>query len=59
MIKLSIIIPVYNNYYYTNNALNNLIKLDKKKFEIIVIDNASTDETERGIKEFMNYNNIK
>jgi hypothetical protein len=42
MPKLSIIIPVYNNYNYTKYVLNNLLPLD---YEIIIVDNNSSDLT--------------
>ena len=50
-IDLSIIIPVFNNIEYTKNCLNSLFKNHPLlNFEIIVINNASTD----GTQEFLN-----
>ena len=46
--KLSIVIPVYNNWNFTNSILNDLFKLEIEH-ETIVIDNASADETEKEI----------
>ena len=41
----SIIIPVFNNLHYTQNALNAIYKNTKINYEIIVINNNSTDGT--------------
>lgn len=42
MDMLSIVIPVYNNFNYTKNCLNHLVKLNH---QIIVVDNNSSDQT--------------
>lgn len=42
---LSIVIPCYNNWNFTRNCINNLTTLPADKFEIIIVDNASTDQT--------------
>ena len=59
MYKLSIVIPIFNNWLFTLNALNNLIKLDKDNFEIIIVDNASADETHHGMSQFLDQSNLK
>lgn len=51
--KLSIVIPVFNRWNFTNSAIKDLSYLDSKTHEIIIVDNASTDETQNGIKEWM------
>lgn len=43
---LSIVICVYNKYNFTKSCLNDLFQLPEKDYEIILIDNASFDETE-------------
>ena len=48
---LSIIIPVYNNCQYTKRALTDLSKLEIDN-EIIIVDNGSTDDTEKIVSEF-------
>ena len=48
--KVSIIIPVYNNLSYTKKCLNSVFEFGSKyKFEVIVVDNASSD----GTKEYL------
>lgn len=51
-VELSIIIPVYNKWNFTKSCLEDLSKLDKAKVEIIVVDNASTDETIEELKTY-------
>lgn len=43
--KLSIIIPAYNVEKYILNTLNSLINQTKKEFEIIVVNDGSSDNT--------------
>ncbi len=50
---LSIVIPVYNKWNYTKACLKDLSYLPDNH-EIIIIDNASTDETNSGLMEMMN-----
>ncbi len=45
-IAVSIIIPVYNAKSYIKNCLDILLKQNfKEKFEIIMVDDASTDNS--------------
>lgn len=43
---LSIVIPVYNKWNFTRSCLNDLCQLSEDNHEIIIIDNASSDETQ-------------
>lgn len=43
--KLSIIIPTYNVEKYIRTTINSLIVQSEKKFEIIIVDDGSTDNT--------------
>lgn len=56
--KLSIIIPTYNEEKDILECLKSLLAQDYSNFEIIVIDDGSTDETLEKIDEF-NRNNKK
>lgn len=50
---LSVIIPVYNDTDGLRQTLSSLVdQRDNPEFEIIVVDNNSTDETPQVIKEF-------
>jgi GT2 family glycosyltransferase len=50
-IDLSIIVPVFNNVNFTKLALDGLTKLSNR-YEILIIDNKSTDETSKVVDEF-------
>ncbi|MBV8331615.1 MAG: glycosyltransferase family 2 protein [Candidatus Eremiobacteraeota bacterium] len=51
--RLSVVIPVYNNWWLTARALRELDRLrDGLTFEVIVVDNGSTDETPAGVAGF-------
>lgn len=53
---VSIIIPVHNNSIYTFNCLNSIFKNSEGSFEVIVINDASDDDTSNLL---MNMGNIK
>jgi len=50
--KVSIIIPTYNREKFLTRALNSILIQTFKNFELIVIDDASTDNTEKVLKNF-------
>jgi glycosyltransferase involved in cell wall biosynthesis len=50
--KVSIIIPTYNEAHVLTNCLNSLMKQDISGFEIIVVDDGSTDGTVSILKQF-------
>jgi len=54
MPKVSVIIPCYNHEKFIGRCLRSIIdqSLDKKDYEIIVIDDGSTDNSYKIIKEF-------
>lgn len=60
---VSIIVPVFNQSHYTFNCLNSLRSIQSIEYEIIVVDDASTDNTQKvlenisGIKVITNDNN--
>ncbi len=51
-LKVSIIIPVYNDADSLLACLNNIEKLSVKPFEVIVVDNNSSDQTREIAKSF-------
>ena len=57
MIKVSIIILVYNTEQYLEKCLNSVIKQTLKEIEIICIDDKSTDNSINIIKEFQKKDN--
>ena len=51
--KISIIITIYNQDYYINELYAHIQQQDFKDFEIIFVDDCSTDNTSLVIKELM------
>ena len=57
---LSVIIPVYNTEKYIKRCLETVVNQSYPDFEIIIINDASTDNSDKIIKNFItNYKNIK
>ena len=52
--KISIIIPVYNGEKYLADCLNSILEQSFKEFELIIINDGSTDNTENVIEQFKN-----
>lgn len=52
MKDISIIVPIYNAERYINKCLNSIVKQTKKELEIILINDGSTDNTEKIIKTY-------
>ena len=55
-VRFSIIISAYNIEDYIERAINSVLSQDFNNYELIVIDDCSTDKTLERIKQ---YNNIK
>ena len=49
---VSVIVPTYNNEKYLANCLNSLLVQTFQDFEIIVVDDGSTDQTTKLLKAF-------
>lgn len=54
MKKISIIIPCYNSYKYMKHCLENFENQTTKNFELIIIDDCSTDDTYFKLLEYKN-----
>ena len=57
-IKVSVIVPVYNASQYISKTLNSIIAQDFDSYEIIVIDDGSTDNSLEIIKDTLNQCNV-
>ncbi|XZJ41468.1 glycosyltransferase [Clostridium perfringens] len=59
MIDLSIIIPVYNAEKYLDKCLDNIINQSFNNYEIILVNDGSTDNSEKIVDDYVNkYSNI-
>lgn len=59
MIKYSFIVPVYNTEKYLKKCLDSLVNQTYKNFEIIVVNDGSTDKSSNIISKYQkNYKNI-
>lgn len=56
--KLSVIIPVYNGEQYLSRCLDSILNQSLKEIEIIIVDDASTDQTLMVSKEYASKYNI-
>lgn len=57
--KVSVIVPVYNAEKYFEKCLNSLVNQTLKDIEIIVVNDGSTDNSEKILKKFLaKYKNI-
>lgn len=50
--KLSIIVPCYNVSEYIEECLKSLLPLNKEDYEVICVNDGSTDETLLKIRNF-------
>lgn len=57
-IDVSVIVPVYNAEEYIGNTLDSIINQDFKNFEVVVIDDGSTDESLEIISEKLSRSDI-
>ena len=52
MTQLSVILPVYNDEKYVAKAINSILSSTYKNFELIIINDGSSDSTLEIINEF-------
>ena len=53
--EVSVIIPVYNQSEFIDKAIESVLKQSYQDFEIIVINDGSTDNTESMVKGFIDF----
>jgi len=52
--RISIILPTYNGVRYIKRTIESVIFQSFLEWELLIIDDGSTDDTERIVKEYMN-----
>lgn len=52
MPRITVAIPTYNRAKYLPQAVQSVLSQTFKDFELLIVDNASTDETENAVKSF-------
>lgn len=59
MSKISVIIPVYNTEKYVKKCLNSILNQTMKDIEIIIVNDGSTDNSDKRIKEWIKEHQTK
>ncbi len=58
--RFSVIIPAYNVQEYVEKAIKSVLEQDFKDYELIVVNDASTDNTVEIVKKYEDkYENVK
>lgn len=57
--KISVVIPAYNEEKHIENCLDSLMKQERKPDEILVVDNNSTDSTAEIVRKYKTVTLIK
>lgn len=54
--KISVIVPVYNVYDYLGKCLDSLVNQTDKNFEVIIVNDGSTDDSQKLIDKYISEN---
>ena len=54
MVKFSVVIPIFNSEEYLKECLDSVINQTFKDFEIICVNDGSTDDSEAILKDYAN-----
>ncbi len=58
--RVSIVLPTFNRSEYLNKSINSVIQQTYKNWELLIIDDGSTDNTLEILKKYLNqYSNIR
>jgi glycosyltransferase involved in cell wall biosynthesis len=56
---ISVVIPIYNMELYIDEAIQSVLKQTFSDYELVLVDNASTDNTQQIISSYANNSNIR
>lgn len=56
--KISVIVPMYNVIDYIERCINSILKQDYYNYEIIIVNDGSTDGSRNKIKQYENLENV-
>src|SRR5689334_17359944 len=51
--KISVLIPTYNYAHYLDETIQSVLNQSFKDFELIIVDNHSTDNTEEVVSKYL------
>lgn len=57
-ILMSIIVPVYNGEKYIRECIDSILSSSLKNYELIIVDDGSTDKTRDIVNNYLNINNL-
>ena len=57
--KISVIVPVYNVEKYLEECIYSILKQDYQDFELLIIDDGSTDSSTLICDSYQNFANVK
>lgn len=58
MKEISIIVPIYNKEKYIGNFIKSILNQSYKEFELILVNDGSTDNSEKVAQEILEKTNI-
>lgn len=59
MKKISVILPTYNRAHYLDQAIQSVLEQTSIDFELIISDNASTDDTNQIVKKYISDKRVR
>lgn len=59
LILVSFVVPVYNSQEYLKECLESILKIGNHDYEILLIDDGSTDDSRKICEEYSKYKNVR